>query len=181
MIEQRLQRIKESDQQRKAAIDEINFTYRGLHTLLPMLVRRMAPPMIGVLEAQVLEDRSIRMALRRAAVHHGQMPRPCACEDASHLLSEVQHMERATNGRERVYAVLAALLAVRTFLLHTWKRLIEHLPEEEVPAFRKEAIALQNREAEQHRELLALERRLVDGQPRAGSPFSGTNPPPALG
>lgn len=131
--------------------------------LLPMLVKRMAPPMTGVLESQEPEDRSIRLAMRRVTVQHGQMPRPCVCEDASNLLSEVQHMERATTGVERVYAVLAALLSVRTFLLRTWGCLIELLPEEEVPAFRKEAIALQTREAHQHRELLALERRLVDG------------------
>ena len=54
---------------------------------------------------------------------------------------------------------LGALVKVRTFLLRTWGRLIELLPEEDLPDFRKEAIALQTRAAEQHRELLALERR----------------------
>ncbi len=164
MIEQRLQRIKEIEQQRIDAINDLNFTYRGLHMLLPMLVKRLVPPMNEVLEAQEPEDRSIRLAMRRVTVQHGQMPRPCVCEDASNLLSEVQHVERATTGNERVYAILAALLAVRTFLLRTWARLIELLPEEDVPTFRKEAITLQTREAEQHRELLALKRRLVDGE-----------------
>ena len=138
---------------------------RTLITVEPMMEMKLWMELIRVQETvlMTLLKRSIRMAMRRVTVQHGQMPRPCVCEDASNLLSEVQHMERATTGDERVFAVFAALLAVRTFLLRTWARLIELLPEEEVPAFRKEAIALQAREAEQHRELLALERRLVEG------------------
>jgi hypothetical protein len=162
MIKHKLQQIKESIERRRDAINYLNFTYRGLHVLLTMLVKRMSPPIASTLVHQMHEDNVIKERLHRVAQEHDHPPVPCSCDEANMLLEEVRHAERAKRDPSRASMVVTALQHVRAFLLRTWGRLINDIPEEQLPQFRKEAIALQLREAEQHRQLVSLRKQIEE-------------------
>src|SRR5690349_9511311 len=139
MIQRKLQQLKEALDRRRDAVNYLNFTYRGLHTLLTMLVKRMNAPVANVLVHQLHEDHVIKERLVRVAEEHQQSPVPCTCDEANTLLEEVRHAERAKRDPMRAFRVVIAMQHVRSFLLRTWGRLINELPEEDLPKFRKEA------------------------------------------
>jgi hypothetical protein len=162
MLKQKLQKIKDALERRRNAIDHLHFTYQRLHGLLSLLVKRMTAPVSNVLVHQMHEDHVINNRLNRAAGEHDSAPLPCTCDEANALLEEVRYAERSKRDPARASLVVTALVHVRAFLLRTWGRLINELPEDELPQFRKEAVALQLREAEQHRQLVALRKELED-------------------
>lgn len=159
MIEKQLLRIREGFQRRREAISEISFTYTRLHGLLPTLMRRLEAPLAEMLERHRHEDHAIHEGLVRIALEYGQPPVPSTCAAASALVEEVHSAGRVTRRGGAADGVMSALKEVRLFLIRSWGRLIQELNEEDLPHFRKEAIALQCREAEKHRELVGLLRR----------------------
>ncbi len=156
MIENKLHRIREGFERRRDAINKINFTYKRLQDMLPVLMKRLGPPVSHALARQHREDRAINERLWRIALEHGQPPGPCICEEGGALIEEVHHADRATRPSGRASAIIHSLMQVRIFLIRTWARLISELHIDDHPEFRKEAIALQQREADQHRELVTL-------------------------
>ncbi|MCB0765487.1 MAG: hypothetical protein KDB84_12315 [Flavobacteriales bacterium] len=150
--------------QRREAIDELNFTYRHLLRMLPNLHRRVGPgPAADVLAHQYEQDRSIRDRLVQVSMDHGQPPQPCVCADASALVEDVYHADRAGEDLdERNRSVVGALKALRAFLLRVWGRLLRALPAEEEPEYHRAVRDLQREEAEQHRELVRLGNDLHD-------------------
>jgi hypothetical protein len=160
MYETRFQRIREGFKRRYDAINEISFTYKRLQSILPAVVKRRGAPIAEVLTVQHREDQFIEQGLARVAIEHGQPPMAAVCREASAVVEEIHHAERAASPDGRSAAVVSALVEVRLFLLAAWGRLIDELPGDALPDFRKEAAALQHREAEQHRALLALRFRM---------------------
>jgi hypothetical protein len=163
MYETRFHRIREGFKRRYDAINEISFTYKRLHQILPAMIRRRGAPIAEVLLAQHHENQLIDQRLTRVAIEHGQPPMPAVCRGPSAVIEEIHHAERAARPNGRSAAVVSALVEVRVFLLGAWGRLIHELPGDALPDFRKEAVALQHREAEQHRALLALRFRMDTG------------------
>ncbi|HEX2617016.1 MAG TPA: hypothetical protein VHL57_05695 [Flavobacteriales bacterium] len=162
MIEKQLQRIRAGFQRRREAISEISFTYTRLHGLLPTLMRRLDAPLAEMLERHRQADHAIHEGLVRIALEHGQPPVPTTCTAANALVEEVQYALRGTRRGNVADGLLPALKDLRLFLIRAWGRLIQELNEEDLPEFRREAIALQGREAEKHRDLVQLLPRLDD-------------------
>ena len=76
------------------------------------------------------------------------------------MVESVRYADRAArNPAERSVGVLAALTAVRAFLIGLWDKLIGTLSPSDLADLRNEAKALQAREAELHRELITLAQR----------------------
>ena len=73
------------------------------------------------------------------------------------MVDNVYHVDRAASTPEaRASAIVHALMAVRTFLIRTWGRLIANVSPEQQPGLLEGARALQAREAVLHRELVSL-------------------------
>lgn len=166
-----LQRIKDAMNSRRAVINELNFTYRRLLRLLPNIMRRVdSEPLGRVLAGQDQEDRLISSQLADVASTHGEAPGPCTCEDASALVENVYHAERAAGDRaSRASAVIHSLKMVRTYLIRAWGRLISTLSADGPDNFLKEAHAMQAREADLFRELVVLGEQ-TDHGPEQPSP-----------
>jgi hypothetical protein len=168
MFDRHIQRIKEGFQRRREAIDEINFTYAHLLKLLQAMFRRVDPEVLGpALREQQLVDRAQKDQLAAVAMEYGQPPGPCVCAEPAALVEAVYNADRSTvSSSRRAGAIVRALKAVRVFLIHAWGRLIDALPVGTYPRFAESARRMQHREADQHRSLVELGRRLEeDGQP----------------
>lgn len=164
-MDRQQQTEQEGFQLRRAAINELNFVYRKLQRLFSALIRRGEPGKLGnLLKRQQQEDQAIKNQLAHVAMEQGQPPGPCVCEEPNALVEEVYHTDRVRYAnRSGPRALLTALKRVRVFLMRTWGRWLSALPENVLPAYRRKIADLQNREAEQHRELVALEHELATG------------------
>ena len=156
-----LQRLKEVLFKRQTLINELNFTYRRLLRLLPAIIKRVeGEPVAMTLRAQDGMNEMIRSRLGQVATAHGLPPEACTCEEAEVMVENVRHADRAARTRtDRSAAVLEALIGVRAFLIRAWDKLIGNLMPSDQEDLRKEAQALQTREAELHRELISLARQ----------------------
>lgn len=172
LILRTLQRLKKNMTDRRAAINELSFTYARLRRLLPTLVKRMSNEPLGlVLAQQQKQADEISSALTRAANGYGIPAEPCVCEEAHRVVENIYHEERAATTREgKSYAVLNTLMTARTFLIRTWGRLIDTLSGEANVAFSDMAHTLQRREADLFRELV-----VVGQQADAGSEMVQAN------
>lgn len=158
-LAQQLERAKGADKQRRSLINELNFTYGRLLRLLPAIITRAdQDPVRDVLSEHVLLDRSIVERLEAAAIAHGIPPQPCGGGAANALMEEVRYADRSmADKRARVTAVVGSLKDVRLYLIQTWGKLIDSLEATTELAFRAEALALQQLEAEIYRALAALD------------------------
>lgn len=165
MTDRQQQQEEKGFQQAREAINELNFVYRKLHRLFSALLRRGEPGKLGgLLKRQHKEDHAINERLAHVAMEYGQPPGPCLGEDANKLLEDVRHADRVRySNRTGPHAMVSALKQVRVFLIRTWGRWLAALPENVLPEYRRKIADLQNREAEQHRQLVALEHELVMG------------------
>ncbi|HEY0978471.1 MAG TPA: hypothetical protein VGE21_13445 [Flavobacteriales bacterium] len=163
-----LRKFQEGHHQRRDAINALHFTYRGLQRLMPTMVRRSEGLLERVLMDQQRVDRAVDAVLVDAAVGHGHPPRSCVCQEAGSLLGELYHADRTPAPLQRNKLLVHALRNVRAFLVRTYTRLLEALPDEVHPALRATALELQQREADQHRELVGLGELLLqwDGTER---------------
>ncbi|MCB0790836.1 MAG: hypothetical protein H6595_11795 [Flavobacteriales bacterium] len=163
MTDKHIEQLREGHRQRRSAINELHFTYKGLQRLLTTMVRRPGNDAIaGILRTQMAQDRTVMNDLAHVAMDHGQPPVPSTCAVADALLAEVYHADRqGAMGYSRMDGLLQGLKAVRMHLLRTWERLIEQAPADMLPRFREVARRLQVMEAEQHRVLLEYEARLL--------------------
>jgi len=155
-----LQRIRASFQQRKEVIDELHFVYKRLLRLLPNIARRSVGKLAEVLRAQHAVDRAVHSNLVDTAVQHGHVPGPCVCEEASKHTGQLYHVASTTPRTVRPGAVVEALASLRAFLIRSWGRLLGTLPEDILPELRRSATELQRKEADQHRQVVALGQRL---------------------
>ncbi|MBK7751073.1 MAG: hypothetical protein IPI41_00295 [Flavobacteriales bacterium] len=157
-----LQRMKETLSKRQSLINEINFTYRRLLRMLPAITKRVhdGPVERTFAEQDEMDGRLIRDRLGRVATEHGLTPEACTCEEAEAMVESVRYADRAARTpAERSVTVLAALTSVRAFLIRLWDKLIGALSPSDQGDLRTEAKALQEREAELHRELITLAQR----------------------
>lgn len=165
MMDRQGQQEDKGFQPRREAINELNFVYRKLQRLFSALIRRGEPGKMGeLLKRQQQEDQAIKHELAHVAMEQGQPPGPCVCEEPNALVEEVYHTDRVRYAnRTGPQALLTSLKRVRVFLMRNWGRWLSALPENVLPENRRKIADLQNREAEQHRELVALEHELVTG------------------
>lgn len=166
-LAQQLERAKGADKQRRSLINELNFTYGRLLRLLPAIITRAdQDPIRDVLSEQVLLDRRIVERLGAAAAAHGVPPQPCGGGEANALMEEVRYADRSmADKRARATAVVGSLKEVRLHLIQTWGKLIDSLEATTELAFRAEALALQQLEAEIYRALAALDVHLDQAVP----------------
>lgn len=153
---------------RAEAINDLNYTYRRLLRLLPALFRRAPEPRLaGVLKEQSALDADSSRRLTTVAMDLGQPPGPCLCAEAEHLVSNVYVADRVgATPAARTWGIVRALKAVRVHLIRMWTRLIDELGEDQSAA-RKEAAALQQVDAAQHRQLAKLTNQLEEPQSQA--------------
>lgn len=154
---------KEDDDQKmlRHGIDELHFTYLKLGYLLTALVRRRSlHPLFELFTEHYRMGRLIDDRLVRTAFEHGSPARPCVCDEAAALVEEVHHTERSAPPEKRQEAVVVGMREVRVFLLRRWQQLID-LVGEGGPEFRAELVQLQHQEAEIHRELVEITKRLA--------------------
>ncbi len=156
-----IRKIEDDHRRRRQAIDELHFVYLKLGHLLTALVRRVMLADLGsMLTAQYRMGRLIDDRLVRMAFEHGIPARPCVCEEAATLVDEVYQAERKAAREMRPIAIVDGLRELHVFLLRTWQVVIELTGDNE-PEFRREVVALQQQEAELHRELVELGKRLA--------------------
>lgn len=165
MMENHLHRLKEGFARRRAAINELHFTYKGLKRLLPAIARRVdREPLGSELVAEHVDDVRNLQHLRDVTLEHGQPPGPCECEEAAELVEGVYHADRSVRvTKERTLAIVVALKAVRMYLIRGWGRLLAALNGTTLPAMRTEAADMQRREAKHHHDLVVLADELENG------------------
>ena len=156
MTDKIVRRIREAFEKRRVALNELNFVYKRLLRMLPRIGSRSDPPLSTLLQKQHQVDESVHHAMVEGAVEHGHVPGPCVCEEAAALTNELHLAARISPRPERASAVVEAMRRLRLFLVRTWWQLLEALPDDVLPELRKSASALQQREAEQHREVVAF-------------------------
>ncbi|MBK8498458.1 MAG: hypothetical protein IPL52_06470 [Flavobacteriales bacterium] len=161
-----MNRLKEGFKRRRAAINELHFTYKGLMRLLPAIARRVEPEPLGEeLAAEHAEDARNLQHLNDASVEHGLPPGACVCEEAAELVENVYHADRV--GRTtpgRTLGIVLALKSVRMYLILSWGRLLSALHGDVPPTLQNEAADIQRREAKQHRDLVILAEQLEHGE-----------------
>ncbi len=171
MTDKIVQRIREAFEQRREALNELHFVYKRLLRMLPRIANRSDRPLTDLLQQQHEVDKLVHHEMVEAAVEHGHVPGPCVCEEAAGLTDDLHLAARTDPRPERAGAVVEALRLLRVFLIRTWGRLLDAMPKDVLPHLRKTATGLQQREADQHRQLVAFGedlRREEDLEKRAG-------------
>lgn len=165
MFQGQTDRRRQAIARRRAAINELHFTYKGLMRLLPAIARRVEPEPLGEeLVAEHAEDARNLQHLHDMSLEHGLPPGACVCEEAAELVENVYHADRV--GREkprRTLGIVLALKAVRMYLILSWGRLLSALHGVVPPSLQSGAADMQRREAKQHHDLVILAERLEHG------------------
>lgn len=153
--------VKAAVLSRRAAINELHFTYSHLMRLLPIIARRSPEAVARVLQEQFYQAGLVLQRLTLVAVDHGQAPQLRLCEEAGALLDRLLHAERARTLRMAPgIRTVRALKAVHVHLTREWGNLVDGLPRDLLPEFYAEAMDLQRHEMRQHQELVELETAL---------------------
>ncbi len=146
-------------------VNELYYTYRQLHRLLPKFIRvsRKAADVGGLLLDQDEEVQALAVRLREVGADHGVSPKPCVCPEANRLLAEVNMAGYAfASRRASASDLLPPIQALHSFLIRMWNALLDtlrkdgHKPTEKEERFFDEAAIMQRGEARLHRALTAL-------------------------
>lgn len=134
----------------------MHFVYKRLLRMLPRVAGWSNGPLSTLLRKQHEVDKAVHHDMVESAVEHGHVPGPCVCEEASGLMDDLYLAAHTSARPQRPSAVVTALKSIRIYLIRTWGRVLEAMPDDVLPTFRKKAATLQQREAEQHRQLIAF-------------------------